>query len=367
MKKVALITGDSSLSGAPKHILRLAINLKERGWEVLVILPPGPLVKQLDEAEINHKQVEMGNGIDRKAYHKIRRQISIFDPDVVHCHGMRGGLLGRLAARRMKVPVIYTEHLWTKHYHLSNPAYEKAQITAQKFLDRYTTKTIAVSGAVKDFLVRKKFKPGKIVVILNGIDPKFAKTELIKKPKGIPIIFGSVGALNRQKNYIRILKAVTKIKKEHPDLMFHYQIIGEGPDRKKLVNIVKRLKLERIVHFTGRVEKVEEQLKHFSFFVTASMSESFGLAAAEALSMGLPVVASDAGGLKDIVHEGCGFLIDPRDIDEISQAIYKLITDDKLREEMSDCAREDASKRFSESKMVDKIVTLYEKVIRSHK
>lgn len=365
MKKIAMVTGESTISGAPTHVLRLAVNLKRKGLQVLVILPPGPLVKKIKEEEIDYKEIVMGNWVDRTAYHEIKKQISIFNPDVVHCHGMRGGLLCRLATRKTDYPVVYTEHLWTKQYHLNNRAYEKIQLAALRFLDRYTAKTIAVSQAVKDFLVSNGFDDSKIEVITNSVNPVFQKTNTIKKPSGMPIIFGSVGSLNRQKNYINILKAISKIKKENPDLLFHYQIIGDGPDRKKLEMTAERLKIKDNVHFIGKVDEVWERLKHFSFFVMVSFSESFGLAVAEAMSVGLPLIISRVGGLVDVVDEKSAIVVDPRDTKQIANAIYKLITDEKLRLQMSDRAKRSAKDKFSEESMTEKIIKIYEQVSKN--
>lgn len=363
MKKIVLVTGDSTLSGAPTHVLRLALNLKKRGFKVLVILPPGPLVSKLKDSKIDFKEITMGNWVDSKAYHEIKKQILIFNPDVVHCHGMRGGLLCRLATRKTDYPVVYTEHLWTREYHLNNRAYEKIQLAALKFLDRYTAKTIAVSKAVKEFLVDSGFEESKIEVITNSVNPIFHTTTPIVKPEGMPVIFGSVGSLNRQKNYINILKAIAKIKKNNPDLLFHYQVIGDGPDKKKLEKIAERFKIQDQVHFIGKVDNVWDRLKHFSFFVMVSFSESFGLAAAEAMSVGLPLIVSRVGGLVDVVDEKSAIIVDPRDTKEIESAIYRLLTDEKLRKNMAEHTKSYAKNKFSEESMTDKIIKVYEQVI----
>lgn len=366
MKKIVLVTGESTLSGAPTHVLRLALNLKLKGYQVLVILPPGPLINKLKSEEIDYKEIPMGNWVDRTAYHEIKKQISIFNPDIVHCHGMRGGLLCRLATRKTNYPVVYTEHLWTKEYHLNNRTYEKIQLASLKFLDRYTVRTIAVSDAVKDFLVSNGFESGKIDVVTNSVNPVFHETNVLKKPAGMPIIFGSVGSLNRQKNYINVLKAIAKVKKDNSDLMFHYQIIGDGPDRKKLEMIAQRLKIEDNVHFVGRVDQVWERLKHFSFFVMVSFSESFGLAAAEAMAVGLPLIVSRVGGLVDVVDEKSAIVVDPRSTKEIADAIYRLATDTKLRDEMSASAKIYAKDKFCEKSMTEKIIKIYEQVTKNN-
>jgi len=363
MTKIALISGDSSLTGAPSHVLQLAQGLKLRKFDTLVIAPPGNLIRECKKAGLKTKEVPMGGPFDRNADHQIREILRQFEPDVAHFHGVRGGWIGRLAARKLpKIKKVYTEHLWTKTYHLSNAAYEKFQLNGIWFMDRWTDKTIAVSKAVYDFLASSNFNKEKIVVISNGIRPQFLDLKPIKKPKEAPMVIGSIGSLNQVKNYRNMILAIAKVKESVPEINFHYQIIGEGPLRKNLENLVKVKKIEDIVHFLGRVESTEERLVHFTAFLGASNSESFGLAIAEAMGVGLPVIASNIDSLKELVGD-CGLLVNPRRIDEIAKAILKLLKDEQLREKLGKCAKQRIRQNYTEEKMIEKTIGVYKNLL----
>ena len=364
MTKVALISGDSSLTGAPSHIFRLAKGLRKKGFDILVIAPPGPLIRRCQNIRLKAREVLMGNVFDRQADHKIREILQEFSPEIAHFHGTRGGWLGRLAARKLpKIKKVYTEHLWTKDFHLSNRGWEQFQLRGLKFLDRWTDKTVAVSKAVKDFLVKRGFKRKKIVVVPDGINPEFLKINKIKKPKEVPLVIGSVGSLNQVKNYRNTILAVAKAKELAPEINFHYQIIGEGPLEKNLQALVKKKGLEKTVHFMGRVESVSERLRHFSIFINTSFSESFGLAVGEAMAVGLPVIASNIESLRELVSEKAGLFINPKKIDEVALAIVKLLKDEKLRESFGRNAKKRIEKHFSEEKMIKKTMKVYKELL----
>lgn len=366
MIKVAIISGDSSPTGVPSHVFSLATGLDPKKFEVLVLCPPGFLCKKCAQKQVRCKEIPMGGIFDRRAEGLIREELEKFRPDIVHFHGMRAGWLGRLAARKMQnVKKIYSEHLWTKDFHLSNPAYEKIQLEALKFLDRWTDKTLAVSKPVADFLLSRGFNKNKIIVIPNGIKQDFLDAKPIEKPKEMPIVLGSVGSLNDVKNYRNIILAVAKIKAQRPELNVHYQIIGEGPEEKRLKNLAKNKKIEEIVHFIGRTDSVVERLRHFSIFINASKSESFGLAVGEAMAVGLPVVVSKIPALESLVGSKAGILINPKDSDSIVKAVLKLIDDPKLRSQMGREGKKRITTEFSEQKMIQRISELYLQILGS--
>ncbi len=363
MHKIALILGDATITGAPMHSLQIAQAIKNQ-YEVLIICPHGPIVKRFESENIEVKQVAMKGPFDRSSSAKIRDLLEEFSPDIAHFHGTRAGWLGLLATRsQKKFKKIYTEHLWTKNYHLSNPAYEEFQKRGMKFLSRYSDKIIAVSEAVKDFLVSNGYEKNKIALIPNGVDDEYLKISPIKKPASAPIILGSVGSLNNQKNFRMMIKAFYLVKAERPDLNIYLQIIGEGPLRKNLIEMVNRHKnIQGLVDFAGRVDDLKERYQHFSIFINCSLSESFGLAVGEAMAVGLPVIASKIPALEELV-DNAGILVNPKDRDDIKNAILKLIDDESLRHELGLKGKKRIENKFSSKVMIDKTLELYQSLI----
>ena len=364
MKKIALVSGDSSLTGVPFHVIQLARGLKRRRFEVEIIAPPGPFVKYCLKNRLKVKTVPMKGPFDRKAVDKIYEALTNFNPDISHFHGVRGGWLGRLAARNIRsTKKIYTEHLWTKYFHLPNAAYERFQLAGLKFLDRWTNHTIAVSGSVKDFLLSRGLDGQKISVVPNGISPSFLRLKPIVKPPGTPFVIGSVASLTFQKNYRNMILGFAKAKKQLPKANLHYQIIGEGPLEKPLKRLGAKAGIGKRVHFLGKVPSVEERLRHFSIFLGISTSESFGLAIGEAMATGVPVIASSIKPLRELVGKEAGVLVDPRQSDEIAQAIVKLFREGDTRRAMGAAGKRRIRENFSEQNMVEKTIAVYEKVL----
>jgi glycosyltransferase involved in cell wall biosynthesis len=364
MPKIAIVLGDATITGAPMHVLQLSSALKQKGFEILVISPKGPIQKMFKDQQIPVKEVAMKSPYDRHSASEIRDLVSEFESDIVHFHGTRAGWLGLIGARNLKIKKIYTEHLWTKNYHLSNPAYEQFQKRGLKFLSRYADKIIAVSEAVKDFLLQNGYEKEKIILIPNGVDESYLEVNPIKKPASAPIILGAVGSLNNIKNYRMLIKAFYLVKQERPNLNIHLQIIGEGPLKRNLEGMVAHHRIiNDLVSFPGRVEDIKERYQHFTIFINCSISESFGLSVGEAMAVGLPVIASKIPALQELVGDS-GLFIDAHDRESIKKAILKLIDDDKLRLELGQKAKRRIEKQFSESVMINKTIKLYEDLIK---
>jgi len=361
MKKIAIILGDATITGAPMHVLQLASSLVKKKYDILVICPRGPIIKHLKSNNIKVHEVPLKSPYDRRSAIQIREILADFKPEIVHCHGTRGGWLGLIALRHNKdIKKIYTEHLWTDNYHLSNPAYEQFQKRGMKFLSRYADRIVAVSKAVEKFLLSSGYEKNKIVLIPNGVQSEYLKINPIKKPSSAPIILGSVGSLNNQKNFRMLIKAFFLVKSERPDLSIHLQIIGEGPLKKNLEEMVKRHRvIVGLVDLPGRVEDLADRYQHFTIFMNTSLSESFGLAVGEAMAVGIPVIASKIPALEELVGE-TGVLVNPRDKEQIKDAILRLIDDEKLRTELAQKAKKRIEKNFSEEIMVQKTIDLYE-------
>lgn len=368
MKKIIFVLGDATITGAPMHVLQLTRALIKKDYEVLVICPHGPIEKEFAKLKIAVKEVSMKSPYDRSSSAQIRDIITEFDPQIVHFHGVRAGWLGLIAARNIKnVKKVYTEHLWTSNYHLANPAYEQVQKRGLKFLSRYADKIIAVSSAVKDFLVSNGYEKEKIVIIPNGIQDEYLKINPIKKPASAPIILGSVGSLNDQKNFRMLIKSFFLIKQERPNLDIYLQIIGEGPLKKNLEGMIEHYRIiQGLVSFPGRVANLAERYQHFTIFINCSLSESFGLAVGEAMAVGLPVIASKIPALEELIDDA-GILVDPRDKDEIKDAILKLIDNKELRKELAEKAKKRIADNFSEDVMIKKTLSVYESLIKSSK
>ncbi len=364
--KIAQVIGDSSMTGAPRHVLLLSFALKKRGHRLMVVTPPGPLAEKLKQAKINVTQIVMKSPLDRTADHKIRDALMQYGPDVVHCHGTRGGWLGRLAARKLKkVALVYTEHLWTKDYHLSNPVWEQFQLRGLGFMDKFTDMTIAVSEAVKKFLIKRSIAPeGKIAVIPNLLDNRYLSVKKYQKPANLPALIGTVGSLNDQKGHALLIEALAILKQKDKKLDWRCQIIGTGPLDKYLRRLVRKRKLRGQVSIITDADDIREAMRHFTIYVQYSRTESFGMAVAEAMALGVPTIVSNKGALPEMVSDGHDGVVVPYGKTEfLANAIERLIKKEKLRRELGEAARKKIIKSYNQDTIVEKIEQVYYKAL----
>ena len=335
--RVLEVQADDPWGGASAHVVTLT-NAFPAEVEVVVASPAGGHLRHLKAKQINWP------GED-----SILTIVNNVKPDLIHLHGVKAGRIGRIALWRHPVPIIYTEHLWTADFHLSNPLHEWLQLTSQRWLDRRTVATIAPSQAVANFLVDRRITPlTKLHVILHGIPvPKHACD-------GLPTVIGLVGSLNRTKNHPLAFDAIAMLKDERRLGPWRLDVVGSGPLRRELESIVDCLSARKEIRFR---EARNVDLANFGIYLQPSQSESFGLAVAEAMAAGLPVVATKGGGLPELIGDA-GVLVTPG-AEALAKALGELIANPKRRAELGRRARERIKRQFAVERMVNQTLAVY--------
>ena len=355
------IIGDSSLAGAPRHLLSIVENLDLDKFEIHCITPPGKLAGEIKDLHrrIDLETVPMRTRLEFSSIKKIRKIIKDLKPNIIHVHGTRAGSLGRLAAVGLNIPVIYTEHLWTNDYKISNQVLNYFHHIGGWFLDLFTTLNIAVSGAVKEFMISRNISyDEKIKVIYNGVEPTKTEAKIFEKNHHI---IGTVGTLIPLKGIQYLIQAMPQILKSFPETKL--EIIGEGPFKKVLQLQAKKRKVAKAVEFVGFEADVEKRLAKLDLYVQPSISESFGLAIVQAMSVGLPVVATHTGGIPEVVTENkSGLLVKAGDVKALAEAIKKLLADPTRAKQMGAYGRREATVRFNLKDMMKELEKTYEEV-----
>jgi len=278
----------------------------------------------------------------------IEEKLREIDPDVVDFH-YRWAPSYRKAMKKYVGPKVFT-------FHNTFGEGEGIMKVASKLNDIYYTRfilgfdrIICVSGFVRDDLVTRGFPESKLEVIPNGVEiPDIQPVD-----EEDFILF--IGRLVSTKGLDYLIEAMKEID---TDLI----IAGKGPEYDRLQKKVRNLGLEEKVKLPGRVTEEEKQklLRTCKFFVFPSVWESYGIAAAEAMSYGKPVVASRVGGLPEVV-DGGGILVPPRDPRALADAINSLLGDEKRRKALGDSAREHVSK-FAWDSVTRQIERVYKEV-----
>lgn len=196
------------------------------------------------------------------------------------------------------------------------------------------------------------------VVIENGSELSFS--DFPARPGTQELTVVSAGRLSRPKNYEAALRAIASIK----ELPFCYRIAGCGPLESDLKQLTIELGIEDKVGFCGFVHDLSDFLRQADIFLMPSLWEGFGLSAVEAMNAGLPVIASDVEGLREVVDEDCALLVDPSSPDSIASAIRTLVAQPETRMQLG----ENGFKRsflFSADKMADRYLELYQSELES--
>ena len=363
------VIAESSITGAPRHLLSLVTHLDPREFSVSVILPQGALADELNRRRITTFLVPMRSRSDMAAVNAIQKLLVKYDPDIMHAHGQRAGLLARLAVKDLPIKVIYTEHTWTKDFKLENPLLQWAHIRSMRMLNKFTHQTIAVSQAVANFLISANIvKPDKVKVIYNGIeiipDRDASEHDLLKKYNLCTkdIVIGTIGSLNIQKDTGALLKAMPRVLKRFPSAKL--VVVGGGPLQKWLQNLAKKLRIETATVFAGVLPQVDQILKTFSVFVLCSKSEAFGISILEAMKAHVPVIATRVGGIPEIIiNNRNGLLVNPCDPKQLASTIMKLLNDRKLQKKLV-VGGDETLHKFTVTTMVHETEKLYKNILK---
>lgn len=219
-------------------------------------------------------------------------------------------------------------------------------------IDRALMRGVAVvasSEGVRESYLRLGARPRDFRVIHNCIDfSKFRERVNLVEGElgltGVPII-GTVGRLLPVKGHRYLLEALPAVLKQHPRT--RCVIVGDGPEREALQALARDLGVAEAVTWTGARKDIQNFVPYFDVFAMPSLSEAFGIAAAEAAACGVPVVASAVGGLPEVIQDGLtGFLVPSQDPAALAAKIGLLLSDRSLRERMGSLA-ERSVERFS--------------------
>lgn len=361
MKILYLIT-KSEAGGAQTNVADLCLCFKEKGHEVAVMSSgDGWLKKECDK--IGVKFVE-NKYFSNKAYlrklfnaiKEIRKCAKEFKPDIVHCHSSSAGILGRLAIKG-KIRTIYTAHGWGFNTGMK-PWVKYPVLFLEKFCARYTDIYICVAEFVKNLGLKYHLAPeSKFKVVYNGVKTELKVESLKLKDDRINLTF--IGRLAEPKKPELIIEATSGLPEEIKNKI-NFTIVGDGPKRKILEKLAQDTGVQ--VEFTGALNRKQSinYLNQSDIFVFISSWEGFPYTILEAMSCGLPVIASDVGGVDEAISEKNGILVN-NEVGQIHDAILKLVSDQKLRLKLGEQGRQDVAMKFSLEQMLSQIERVYSK------
>jgi glycosyltransferase involved in cell wall biosynthesis len=351
-------------SGAEKQMCLLARGLPAEQFDVHVcaLTRGGPLLDDLHRAGVPTHLIGKRWRIDPRAFADLRRHVARLRPDLVHTWLFAANAYGRAAAVACGV-----RHLVAGE-RCVDPWKGFVELSIDRCLARRTDRIVANSPAVRDFYVGHRLPADKIVVIPNGVGPAapspIGRGELLAE-LGLPAdcrLVGLIGRLWLQKRVKDAIWSADLLKVIRDDV--HLLIIGDGPHRQRLEKFRDQCEIRDKVHFLGHRGDVSRILPHLDVLWSTSGYEGQSNSIMEAMAAGIPVVATDIPGTRDLVVPGeTGFLVPTGDRAMFTRYTNKLLDDGDLARRLGEAGRQRMQGEFSIEKMVERYAALYREVL----
>jgi glycosyltransferase involved in cell wall biosynthesis len=314
---------------------------------------------------------------DLRAFVELRRRFREADGspafDIVHTHSSKAGILGRLAARWAGIPiVVHTVHGWGFGDHQPAPV-RRFYVELERFCARRTDALITVATQDRDAgLAAGIGTPERYHLIRSGIElERFgrlagcAAREALRESFGIPreaLVVGNVGRLSEQKAPLDLLRTFAEVLRGRPESWLI--LVGDGPLRPEVERAALRLGVQGRTILAGLRRDVPEILSTFDVFVSSARWEGLPRTLPQAMAAGLPVVATEVGGVGDAIRDGeNGFLVPPGNPGALAQCVLRLLEAPALRERMGVEGRRRAPE-FGADRMIAGVSALYRHLLR---
>lgn len=374
--KILQISSARTIGGGERHLADLVDGLVRRGHEVHVALRPNsPLIDVLRQSDLERLDkisvttLPLRNSLDAISARSLSKLVRRHQIQIVHAHMARDYPLAAYAVRGNKAArLIVTRHVLF-------PLSRLHRITLSK-----AARIIAVSKAVAAQVRADAIAPSnRVSVVLNGIDTnrfanarrRFGRERFIAS-WGLPdnaLLIGTVGELTPLKGQEEFLRAAAEVRRQFPSA--HFIVAGtdssnENKNRAFLQQLIKNLELSEHVRLVGWVDDLPELYCALDVFVSASHTESFGLAITEAMASGTAVVSTETEGAREIIQPGeTGLLAPVGNVASLATSIMELLGDENKRVRLGTAAQQDVALRFSVERMVDETEQIYRNEIES--
>ena len=373
---VHLTTVDLSLAYL---LLPQLIAFREAGYDVVGVSAPGPHVAQLAAHGIDHVPLTRSTrAADLRADLATARQFARIcrrlRPDIVHTHNPKPGVYGRVVARWVGVPVVVN----TVHglYALPTDPLPKRAVV-------YTLERVAAACSQAELVQNPEDLPtlqrlgvpgARLHLLGNGVDLARFDPERhadaraqVRAELGVDddeVVVGLVGRLVAEKGYRELFEAVRGLGHVHPGM----RVVVAGPTDPAKADAITEAELARAtadgIIFLGMREDVERLYRAFDVYVLASHREGFPRSAMEAAAMGLPIVATDIRGCRQVVEDGrTGLLVPAREAGPLATAVGRLVRDAELRATMGAAARDKALREFDDRRQIELTLRVYDELL----
>lgn len=352
--------------GTENHLMQLFAHLDRRRFEpsLYLLRDHGELVERVRALDVPVHAGRMEGSLLSPALlpciADFARSFRKREIDVVHTYLPRGELVGSVAARLARVPIVLCSKRGCHHR-------RGAEAAGCRVSNKLADRVLANAVAVKEFVADDEACPReKIVVIENGVDAvRFApvadrrrfKDKLGLDPDA-PVV-GSITRARVRKGYEEFLCATAEVKRAHPRLQVI--VVGQDTIEQAPRDLIATLGFGDDLHLLGLRNDIPDVLAAMDVFVLSSHDEGMSNAIMEAMSAGRPIVATDVGGAPEMIADGeSGLLVPPKVVEPLAAAIRRFVDDPDAAEKMGQAARRTVEERYSIEVMVERYASLYE-------
>lgn len=364
MRLVYVVTRADRIGGALVHVRDLAMEMQSAGHKVTVLTGgTGCFTDQLAERDVpfiplRHLSRPIRPVSDARALLELRSVLRRLKPHLVSTHSTKAGWLGRMAARSLGIPVLFTAHGWSFTEGVPRLA-AQVHLWAERVAGPFADRIITVSRYDRDLALKHRIAPArKIVAVHNGmpdVGPQFRAD-----PGRCPPHLVMVARFEEQKDHSTLLRALGRLVA----MPWTLELIGDGPLLDDARELARALGIADRVQFAGARHDVAHRLARAQLFLLISHWEGFPRSILEAMRAGLPVVASRAGGAAESVEHGVtGAVVRPREVGELVQALEPLLADAELRQRLGSGGRQRYEAFFTFDHMLAHTIGVYEQIL----
>lgn len=338
-RRIHFVISSSELGGGERLALSLMKNLQQLGWKISATCCGSPLHDALREAGIQSSTVGLRLSGAFFAF-RLLRDLWLNKPDLVSSHLNKASLIAGYAGKILGIPVISHVHGLNRRLYYAG-----------------SNHLIAVSDAVREHLIGQGITSSQISTIKNCVE--FKPVSAARTPAS-PLNICIVAKLHRNKGHEWALRAL--LSADSPDFRLH--IIGDGPERRNLENLCRQLSAGEKVKFYGFFNDPRKLLEKFDVALLPSLGEGIPLSLLEAMSLGIPALATKVGGIPEIVNDGVnGLLVEPENAGQLLEA-FKKLTDAKFYSSLSQGALDEFGRLNDFERMIESTAAVFAEFIR---
>ncbi len=353
--------------GVYNHVVRLSAALAERGHQITICGPPE---YQRADLDVEVVPLEMVRSIspfrDLKSAIKFAAVVRRIRPNLIHAHSSKAGAVARIArVVRPRTPVVYTPHGYAFAGYQEHKWKRFVYRVVERVLAPLTSLVLCVCKW-EERLAKSIGPRSRIRVVYNGVEVQ-SSTESFSQSTVPPAIeqlrsrgpvIASVTLLRPGKGAETLIDAMPSVLRSHPGVSL--VIVGDGPERDKMEARIEEREVSEAVRLIGEVKDVAPILSGVDLFVNPSWAESFSYSVLEAMSLGMPIVATDVGGICEAIEdEVTGLLVQAREPGALAEAIVSMLDDRDQATAFGVTAQSRVKQHFTFTGMVDRTLGVY--------